>query len=84
MYKTQVTILRSHQQLFLVVGVRRVLDQGGGGDGRGLDQLGGQEDGGRAQELELGLLQADGGQQAVHDAQGQEEDVRVAALEKGL
>ncbi len=76
-------ILRSHQQLFLVVGVRRVLDQGGGGDGRGLDQLGGQEDGGRAQELELGLLQADGGQQAVYDAQGQEENVRVAALEKG-
>ncbi len=47
----------THQQLLPVVGVRGVLDERQRGHGARLDHLGGQEDGGGAQELELLLSQ---------------------------
>ena len=48
---------RAYQELLLVVSVGRVLDEGEGGHGTGLNQLRGQENGRGSQQLELLLLQ---------------------------
>lgn len=70
----------THQEFVSVIGVCCALDQGGGRHRGGLNHLGGQENGRRAQQLELFLLEDDGAQEAVHDVGRQEEHVHLAPL----
>ena len=63
-----------------VVRVVRVLDQVCGGDGAGIHQLGGDEDGGRGDQLELTLLDTELTEEPVHDITREKEHIGMAVL----